>query len=132
MAPRRTGDSPRWRRYLRFWGPDPVADVDDEFRFHVEERIEDLMARGFDPRAAREEAMRGFGDLEQVKWTCQALALEKESAMRKSEWLDAMKQPPAWDESGMASAVGSIPHLAYHLGAIRQVAQAASGPQATD
>ena len=92
MAPRRTGDSPRWRRYLRFWGPDPVADVDDEFRFHVEERVEDLMARGFDPRAAREEAMRGFGDLEQVKWTCQALALEKESAMRKSEWLDAMKQ----------------------------------------
>ena len=59
-------------------------------------------------------------------------ALRSELAREAKAWLDAMKQPPAWDESGMASAVGSIPHLAYHLGAIRQIAQAASGPQATD
>jgi hypothetical protein len=42
-----------------------------------------------------------------------------------------MKHPPAWDDVGLGSAVGSIPHLAYHLGAIRQLAQAASGPPAT-
>src|SRR5262245_41596728 len=27
--------SPLWRRYLRFFGPDPAADVDDEFAFHL-------------------------------------------------------------------------------------------------
>jgi hypothetical protein len=59
-------------------------------------------------------------------------ARRSELAREATAWLEAMKQPPAWDESGMASAVGSIPHLAYHLGAIRQIAQAASGPQATD
>jgi hypothetical protein len=46
-------------------------------------------------------------------------------------WIGAMQKPAAWDESALASAVGSIPHLAYHLGAVRQLAQAASGPQAT-
>jgi len=42
-----------------------------------------------------------------------------------------MKTPPAWDETGWTDAASSIPHLAYHLGAIRQLAQAASGPPAT-
>jgi hypothetical protein len=59
-------------------------------------------------------------------------ALRSELAREATAWLEAIKRPPAWDESGMASAVGSIPHLAYHLGAIRQIAQVASGPQAKD
>jgi hypothetical protein len=27
---------PFWRRYARFFGPDPAADVKDELRFHLE------------------------------------------------------------------------------------------------
>jgi putative ABC transport system permease protein len=42
-------EPPRWRRYLRFWGPDPAADVEDEFGFHLQERIDELVARGMDP-----------------------------------------------------------------------------------
>ena len=38
--------APRWRRYLRFWGRNLQADLDDELRFHLEGRIDDLMARG--------------------------------------------------------------------------------------
>ncbi len=87
-----TRESPRWRRYLRFWGPDAAADVEDEFGFHVQERIDDLVARGMDYGTAREQAVRGFGDIEQVKTTCRDLAWEKESAMRRSEWLDAIRQ----------------------------------------
>ena len=56
--------------------------------------------------------------------------LRAELARESRAWLEAMKHPPEWDEAGLASAVGSIPHLAYHLGAIRQLAQAASGPSA--
>ena len=36
---------PAWRRYLRFWGPDVDADVDDELRFHIEACAADLAAR---------------------------------------------------------------------------------------
>ena len=62
------------------------------------------------------------------EWKALRLAL----AVEARAWLEVMKQPPQWDESGLASAVSSIPHLAYHLGAIRQLAQEASGPQATN
>ena len=36
LAGPRMPDTPRWRRYLRFWGPDIDADIDDELRFHLE------------------------------------------------------------------------------------------------
>jgi len=50
-----------WRRYLRFWGTDLDADVDDEFRFHLETEVEELVARGYTADAARAEAQRRFG-----------------------------------------------------------------------
>jgi hypothetical protein len=61
------------------------------------------------------------------QWRSLRAALANEA----QSWLDVMKQPPAWDETGLTDAAASIPHLAYHLGAIRQLAQAASGPPAT-
>jgi hypothetical protein len=84
-------------------------------------------ARGEDP----------WGDANWAEsWTRQQVTdeqwktLRSELAREARAWMEAMKRPPAWDEPGLASAVGSIPHLAYHLGAIRQLAQAASGPSA--
>jgi len=62
-------EQPRWRRYLRFWGPDVEADVDDELRFHLEMRERDSLAAGLPPEAAREEALARFGDPEKVaRW----------------------------------------------------------------
>jgi len=69
-------------------------------------------------------------------WTHQTVTqdewrkLRADLAREAQAWLEVMKQPPAYDEVGLGSAVGSIPHLTYHLGAIRQLAQAASGPPA--
>ena len=40
--------TPRWRRYLRFWRANTRADVEDELRFHLEERVDFLIARGMD------------------------------------------------------------------------------------
>src|SRR5262245_18352278 len=66
-------------------------------------------------------------------WTHQTVTedqwrqLRADLAREAQAWLEVMKQPPSWDEVGLASAVGSIPHLTYHVGAIRQLAQAASG-----
>jgi putative ABC transport system permease protein len=83
---------PRWRRYLRFWRSNVTADVDEEFQFHVQERIDDLVARGMDPRAAREEAIRAFGDIDNVKSTCRDIADEQETEMRRSETLGILQQ----------------------------------------
>lgn len=55
--------NPRWRRYARLLGPDPAADVKDELRFHLEAKIDDLIAHGFAPEVARREAQRQLGDM---------------------------------------------------------------------
>jgi putative ABC transport system permease protein len=80
------GGTPLWRRYLRFWGADPGADVNDEFSFHVEMRIEELIAQGVAPDEAREQALRGFGDIQRVKKICRTLAEDREHAMRRTQW----------------------------------------------
>ena len=58
---------PAWRRYLRFWGPNVPADVDDELRFHFEMRTDELRTRGLSADAARLQAEREFGDVGWVR-----------------------------------------------------------------
>ena len=64
--------APAWRKYLRFFGNNLEADLEDEFRFHFETEIDDLVARGLSPEAARREALRRFGDVDQFRQTCRA------------------------------------------------------------
>jgi predicted permease len=59
--------TPLWRRYSRLFGPDPAADVKDELRFHLQAKIDDLVAQGWSPEAGRLEAERQFGDLRGVQ-----------------------------------------------------------------
>jgi predicted permease len=84
--------SPTWRRYLRFWRPDVRADVDDELAFHMQERVDDLMAGGMDAETARREALRLFGDWNGVKREMLGEALKLETEMRRLEMLDVLKQ----------------------------------------
>jgi predicted permease len=58
------GRPPGIRRLFRMRGtPRSVrGDVEDEIRFHIESRVDDLVARGLDARGAREQAEREFGD----------------------------------------------------------------------
>lgn len=56
-----------WRRYARFFGPDPAADVKDELRFHLEAKADDLIAQGWRADAACAEAERQFGDLRKIR-----------------------------------------------------------------
>ena len=84
--------SPKWRRYLRFWRADVRADVDDELAFHMQERVDDLVATGLDRNVAQQEAMRLFGDMPRVKDECIEEALKLETEMRRLETLDVLKQ----------------------------------------
>lgn len=57
---------PIWRRFDRLLGTDRASDVRDELRFHIEAKTDDLIAQGWKPDAARQEAERGFGDFRAV------------------------------------------------------------------
>ena len=58
---------PAWRRYLRFWGADPIADVDAELEFHVASRTEELVQEGLSPVDAKRRALTEFGDVAAVR-----------------------------------------------------------------
>jgi hypothetical protein len=44
-------------------------------------------------------------------------------------WLEVLGSPRAASEVELAGMIGSVAHLAYHLGAIRQIAKGARGPK---
>jgi len=117
----RPPDEPRWRRYLRFWRPNVQADVDDEFQFHLQEHVDDLVARGWEPPQARDEAIRRFGNIEQLKDTCRQLAQEQEDQMRRRELLGILRQDVTYAlrliraKPGFATAVALT--LALGIGA---------------
>jgi putative ABC transport system permease protein len=81
------GEEPRWRRYLRFWGRNAGADVEDELSFHIEERTALNEARGLTPEQARREAERRFGDITRItsELTMQSRRVERRLTLR--EWL---------------------------------------------
>jgi hypothetical protein len=45
-----------------------------------------------------------------------------------SRWLEVLRTPREVDDTELNGFIGSIAHLAYHLGAIRQIDHAARGP----
>ena len=55
--------APLWRRYDRLLGSDSASDVKDELRFHLETKVDDLVAQGWSPEDARKEAERQFGNI---------------------------------------------------------------------
>jgi hypothetical protein len=58
--------------------------------------------------------------------------LREEFAEEAHRWLESLKNPREIDQSELNSIVGSIAHLAYHVGAIRQIDLSARGPSAED
>jgi predicted permease len=83
---------PAWRRYLRFWRPNVEADVDDEVRFHIAMRVEELVGRGMTRDEAVAAAHRQFGDVGRVR---DGLVEIDRRALRRhgwAEWLSALRQ----------------------------------------
>jgi len=83
---------PFWRRYARFFGPDPAADAKDELRFHLEAKTDDLIGQGWDPAAARKEAERQFGDLRAVQRMGEKIGEKTERRRRLADyWTDLLQ-----------------------------------------
>ncbi|MDQ3949499.1 MAG: ABC transporter permease [Gemmatimonadota bacterium] len=88
--------TPAWRRYLRFWGPNVAADVDDELRFHVDALTTELIATGMTPAAAHAEALRRFGDVARYRATLEEAGHYQERAARFSTFLQTVRQDVAY------------------------------------
>lgn len=72
---------------------DPQQEVDEELKFHLEERTRDYIARGMSPEAAREAAAQRFGDTARVRDACTSVltaqrASEERRRLVKVSWLD--------------------------------------------
>jgi hypothetical protein len=59
-----------------------------------------------------------------AEWQTRRAELRTEA----TRWLDALRTPRQVQPVELNGIVGSIAHLAYHLGAIRQINQATRGP----
>jgi hypothetical protein len=59
-------------------------------------------------------------------------ALKTELAVEARRWLTAVDAPREVSGADLTAIIGSIAHLAYHLGAIRQMHPATRGPAEQD
>jgi predicted permease len=82
--------APSWRRYLTFWRPNVQRDVDDEVRFHLEERTADLIANGLTPADAARQARAEFGDVDQVSADLRDIDQRILDHRARTEWRSVM------------------------------------------
>lgn len=68
------------------------------------------------------------GTVSDAEWR----ALRNDLRRETQAWVDALRTPRDLDEAELGWTTGSIAHLAYHLGAIRQIDRVARGPSAED
>lgn len=71
--------------------PKPRAEVDDELAYHFERRIQQNIASGMTPEAARRAALRRFGDVDGVRETCERLLIEDRRAEARRDWFDDLR-----------------------------------------
>jgi len=86
------GKTAMWRRYLRFWGADPPADVDAEIDFHLDALVQHFIARGMTADQARREASRRFGNVARVRSECLTVDKGSMRSATRREVLDALSQ----------------------------------------
>ena len=71
---------------LTLLGPRAVSrQVDDEIRFHLDARIEQLVAQGLAPDEARAAAERMFGDMDRTRQVLESSTRRREGRMQRME-----------------------------------------------
>jgi predicted permease len=85
---RREPNEPKWRRYLRFWGRDPRADVEDELRFHFASRVAEFEAAGMSRSDALAAAQVRFGNVDAVRSDLQRIDARILRTSRAWQFLD--------------------------------------------
>ncbi len=73
-----------------------VREVDDEILFHLQSRIDALVAGGMSPTDARASALRQFGDVRGVRGDMLVLDRERETAARRRRFIGEIRQDVAY------------------------------------
>ncbi len=67
-------------------------DVDEEMRFHLNQRVGDLIARGASPDDARQTALREFGDVRAARAELASMDRRRVRKWAASEWFASVRQ----------------------------------------
>lgn len=82
------------------------AEVEEEFAFHLESRARELIAQGWEPEAARAEARRRFGDLDDARRYCFDTDLRARNRTMRTEWLQEFRQDTGFALRGLRKSPG--------------------------
>jgi predicted permease len=95
-------------------------DAEDEMSFHITMRVEELMAGGMAPAAAREQAEREFGDRSEARAELAAIDRRRLRGMRHAMRLDALQSDLRYAARGLRReplfALAVIATLAVAIG----------------
>ena len=84
---------PGIRRFFRLAVQrDVPSDADDEIRLHLQLRVEQLVREGLSPEAARAEAERRFGSIDDERARFRNSARRRDRRLRLREWIDSVRQ----------------------------------------
>jgi predicted permease len=81
---------------LPFGRANIAREVDDELAFHLDMRVQRLVAAGMSPEAARSEALRQFGNVDDVRQDCMRMDEQRERAMSRANVWDELVQDAAY------------------------------------
>ena len=87
-----SGWSRGWRRLTRVWRSDTAANVDDELRFHFEQKIAEFEAQGLSAEQARVRAEEEFGDVQQVRESLHEIDGRVAKQQQRAEWWEGVAQ----------------------------------------
>jgi putative ABC transport system permease protein len=99
---------PGIRRFFRLPSSQRTVqlEVDDELRFHLDTRAEELVRRGLAPDAARAQAMREFGDVRTARAELTEIDRRRTTRAGRSEWWSSLWQDARYAARGLRARPG--------------------------